>query len=196
MRAITTKLRISFRFAAVAVVLAVLGASAPSTAGNAPSGLTQSFPAAFRDAAVHPRLFKSVTRYEVSDAEYRSLGAADRGRIFVENGYKISSAWDRRKRLVVAERSCCSLQEWIIFAAPVPPTGAATVDLGAVTVGGIGIGDPVSRVERRFGRSDSEVDAGDQRLRYRHQRTHDCATYYTFDVHHGRVRAISVKNAC
>jgi hypothetical protein len=185
-----------------ALVLAVLAganvSASPSAPPHAGARIVSALPAALRDPNVRPALFRTVTRYEVTPAEYRSLGLADRGRIFTDGGYKVSAVSDNRHRLALVERSCCALQEWVLFG-PVVPLGADATPAGlsGVAVGGIRIGSSAESVERRFGRNRAGTTDGEGGLlRYRHARTPNCSTFYTFDVDRHRVRAISVKNAC
>ncbi|GAC1616122.1 MAG: hypothetical protein NVS4B13_10090 [Candidatus Elarobacter sp.] len=185
------------RYFAVAVAIVVTGLAAPGIASNGDAEFTDRLPSVFRDASVHPSLFKTVTRYAVSDAEYHVLGTVYCGPMFVRNGYKIFSVWDQHKHVVLAARYCCALQEWMLFPAPRALSRAVPANLAGVTVGGIGLGAPAGSVVRRFGRSDTKPRArGEYLVRYRHQQNHDCATFYTFEIDRERVRAISVKNAC
>jgi hypothetical protein len=160
--------------------------------------LVNGIPAQLRLADVRSPLFRTLTAHEVTPAEYDLLARAARGRIFLSQGYyKVSAASDSRHGLEILERSCCALVEWVLFRPARPPGAEATAaDLGTVTIGGIGIGSPATLVMRRFGRAPPVRGENSTLLRYRHDRNHDCATFYTFVVEHGRVSAISVKNAC
>jgi hypothetical protein len=185
-----------------AFVLALLAGAnvlaAPPGPPHPGARIVSALPAALRDPDLRPALFRTVTSYEVTAAEYRSLGLADRGRMFTDGGYKVSAVSDDRHRLALVERSCCALQEWVLFGPAVPLGADATpAGLSGVAVGGIRIGSSAESVERRFGRNGAGAAKGAAGLlRYRHARTPNCSTFYTFDLDRHRVRAISVKNAC
>jgi hypothetical protein len=184
--------------ASVFAILASADASASSIPNNAGAELVNAIPLALRNPAVKPAMFRVTTTRAVTPAEYERLGAADRGAIVVFEGYKVSAVADVVHRLAIVERSCCGLQEWIVFSPAAPLAEKATrVKLDDVSIGGVRVGSSASLVERQFGRvGNGSAGPNVSLLRYRHARTHDCSTFYTFAVERGKVRAISVKNAC
>jgi hypothetical protein len=190
--------RLRLRSMAVALILSALAATSATGEANTGAQIVGALPSTLQGAEVKPSSFKTVTPYDVRPAEYRALNVADRGRIFVWRGYKVSAVFDGRHHLMLVERSCCGLQEWIIFPSSKSlGKAAASADLSSVGVGGITIGSFAAAVRRQFGWSGEIVsNQGTRVLRYRHARSHDCSTFYTFDITGVRVSGISVKNAC
>ena len=183
-------------------VMTNANASAPAARpGNVAKQIAAAIPAELQRADVTPKLYRTVTRHAITDEEYRILGSAYgvSGSGFVTKDlYKVAAVSDGRHRIALVERSCCALQDWTLFRPAVPlGIGARDVDLSAATIGGIGLGSSAAAVLRRFGPTVPASPAGRSTLlRYRHQRNHDCATFYSFVLERDRVKAISVKNAC
>ncbi|HEY4438952.1 MAG TPA: hypothetical protein VGN14_00770 [Candidatus Elarobacter sp.] len=182
----------------VFILLVNTSPSALSFANDASADITSTLPVAVRSPVLDPATFRVTTRRAVTAREYKMLGLADRGAIRPVGGYKVSVVADSRRRLALVERSCCALQEWIIFALDRPLRSLATpVTLSNIGIGGVSVGSAASLVAQQFGRAEPLTErGGDTVLRYRYNRNHDCSTFYTFVVKRGRVAAISVKNAC
>ncbi|MDB5071095.1 MAG: hypothetical protein JWM87_2206 [Candidatus Eremiobacteraeota bacterium] len=183
----------------LAWALIAVSGGPPPAAGTTAEHLIAALPSGIRLADVRPKLYRTVTEYALTQADHAVLGLAYRAPGYVTRDlYKVSAASDRHHHVALLERSCCALQEWILFR-PAVPLGidARDVDLSAAKVGGISLGSSPAAVMHRFGHTAPAAQNERTRLlRYRHQRNHDCATFYTFVVEDRRVAAISVKNAC
>ena len=90
-------------------LIAVSSGTAPAP-GTTAEHLIAALPSEIRLADVRPKLYRTVTEYALTQADYGVLGLAYRAPGFMTRDlYKVSAASDSKHHAALLERSCCAL---------------------------------------------------------------------------------------